>query len=107
MEITIREYADKVGLNYNAALQRLRKYGKKIKAGLYEIDFRDDKLFEPQYPKGHTLYPEQVKGIVKLAEKGLPFWAIAEKVGCSDSTVRKYSRGHRAVRKYTRKGKQI
>ena len=107
MEITIREYADKVGLNYNTALCRLRKYGKKIEAGLYEIDFRDAKLFEPRNPKGHTLYPEQVKEIVKLAEKGLPVWAIAEKVGCCEATVREYSRGHRVVRKYTRKGKQI
>lgn len=92
MEITIREYADKVGLSYNTALHRLKKCGNKIKVGLYEIDFRDTELFKPLHPKGHTLCSSQIKEIVKLAGKGLPFWAIAEKVGCCVSTVRKYAK---------------
>ena len=93
MEITIREYAEKAGINYNTARYRLNRHCKRVGKSLYEYELYDvDWMFEPQRGIGGKLTSSQIAKIVELRAKGLPFWAIAEKVGCCEDTARKYAK---------------
>lgn len=92
MEMTVKEYAERLKLQYATAQTRLKRYGKRISRGRYEVDENDRKLFRPLRGIGGKPPQSEIDRMKKLAEEGLPLWAIAEKVGCCEITVWKYVR---------------
>lgn len=95
MVITIKEYAEKQGLKYTTAYIRLKRHGKRISRGVYEVEENDAGLLMQPKGVGGKLSQNEINRIKRLIEKEYPLWAIAEKVGCCEETVRKYARSNK------------